>query len=129
MTENDVLNVSTIMYENIVVYANIIDADTISVSVEMTQNTQEPTITFVSFVYDGDTFYTYTFSIKNNDDVAAEIFADSNATPTTSKGTLASQSTSNFDFATTATSATIYTRAKATDKGYSTVDDATGTIT
>ena len=129
MTENDVLNVSTIFEQDLRVEANIIDADTISVSVEMTQNTQEPTITFVSFVYDGHTFYTYTFSIKNNDDVAAEIFADSNATPTTSKGTLASQSTSNFDFATTATSATIYTRAKATDKGYSTVDDATGTIT
>ena len=90
---------------------------------------EEPLISFVSWAYDGHTFYTYTFSVKNQDEFAATIYADTNTTPTTSKGIIASQSSVSVDVVSTGTSATLYARAKANGKNYSTVDSAEGTIT
>ena len=109
------------------IIANFNDADDISVSISRVYNTAEPTITFVSWSYDID--YTFVFDIKNNDDVAAEIFADVGSTPTTSRGTVVSQGTTQISVSSLLSTTTVYARAKASNKNYSTVDSATGTET
>lgn len=105
------------------------ESDSFNISMTKTENTSEPTVSFTSWSYDGVKFYTFNFSVKNEDSVSAEIFADGNTTPTTSRGTVASQSSVNVAIITESTSATLYARAKASGKNYSTVDSATGTIT
>ena len=105
------------------------DNDRISATYIATNNTVEPTVTYVNYSYDGTKFYTFNFIVKNNDETAAEIYASTVSTPTISRGVIASQSSVTVTVISEGASVTLYARAKATGENYSTVDSAIGTIT
>ena len=120
--------VTQVIYIQYTVNIAMRDKDRMTPTVSAIYDTVEPTIAFTNYQYIAPN-HRFTFLVTNNDNVAAEIFADANATPTTSRGNVASGSSTSFVITnTTGASVTIYARAKATDKNYSTVDSAVGTI-
>lgn len=125
MVEEDDLNISLIFTEIEIINLAFEEEDSLNITYETTDNTLEPSITFVTARENG-ALYAFDFSIKNNDSISAEIFADANTTPTTSRGIVASQSYLTVTLVSTASTITAYARAKATGKNYSTVDSATG---
>ena len=104
------------------------DSDRIDTTAIKTLNTLEPSVSFVGYTFDGIEEYTFNFTVRNLDETAAEIFASTTNPPTASRGFVASQALINVSVITTATSITLYARAKATGENYSTVDSSTGSI-
>ena len=104
------------------------DSDKINTTAFQILNTLEPLVSYVNYSYDGVRLYTYNFTVKNNDEVAAEIFASTVSTPTTSRGVIASQSSVAVTVISEDASVTLYAKAKATGENYSTVDSAVGSI-
>ncbi len=126
--DTDRLSVTMTFNESEVISVAFRDSDRLTVSMIFRDDTVEPTIAFTNYQYIAPN-HRFTFLVTNNDSITAEIFADANATPTTSRGNVASGSSTSFVITnTTGASVTIYARAKATDKNYSTVDSAVGTI-
>ena len=126
--DNAVIVSTLILVPEIKFTASFKEYDNISTTLIIIQNSAEPTVTYVNYSYDGVKFYTYNFTVKNNDEVAAEIFASTVSTPTTSRGVIASQSSVAVSVISEDSSVTLYARAKASGENYSTIDSAVGTI-
>ena len=130
LRDNDRMAITTSFVESDSLILNLAfrDNDRISATYIATNNTVEPLVSFVSWESFGPN-YSYNFIVKNNDETAAEIFADTTATPTSSKGVIASRSSVTVSVISSLSSVTLYARAKATGENYSTIDSASGAIT
>ena len=95
----------------------------------VSKSTTEPTVTYIDWTAGGGDSIYYEFQVTNNDSNYAEIFADENATPTSSYGWVApNTSVSVIILSSDGSSITCYARAKAENKFLSTIDSATGSI-
>jgi hypothetical protein len=104
------------------------DSDRITLTTEEVLDTITPTIAFTNYTYSAPN-HQFTFLITNNSDLTAEIFADTNTTPTTSQGLVISTSSKTVVLSnTTGDSMTLYTRAKTTDENYSVIVSKIGSV-
>lgn len=125
--EEDSLTLSYIFIETELVNVEMEEEDNITLTYEFTDNTKEPTVTFISWTEAGS-LDEFLFTVKNNDGDYAEIFASESSSPTTSRGWVAPNSSVNVTLLSSNTSVTCYARARAEDENYSTVDSAVGTV-
>ena len=89
--------------------------------------TATPIITFISRNVFGAGTYNHLFTVQNKDSMVAEIFADTNATPTNSRGMVDPEETINVSIISSAESLTVYTRALVPGNNYSATVNATST--
>ena len=128
MDEEDNITLSHVEQDNELINIAMLEEDNITLNYTLLENTVEPLVSFVSAEPFGPN-YSYNFIVKNNDETAAEIFADTTATPTSSRGVIASQSSINVSVVSSLSGVTLYARAKAAGENYSTIDSASGAIT
>ena len=128
--ESDIVTLSyvAVEYEVKTATLNMVETDRVTVTYSKVQNTTTPTLQFTNYTYSAPN-HQFTFLVTNNSSLLVEVFADRNATPTTSQGTLASTGGKNVVLTnTTGNSETLYVRVKSASENYSATVNATGSV-